>query len=179
MSAAGAHASAHDFSVTLAPAHGGATVPLKDLAGGKVALVVNVASQCGFTPQYKGLEALHQKYKDKGLLVLGFPSNEFGGQEPGTDAEINDFVCSRFKATFPLTTKVHVNGAAAHPLWAFMKKEKKELFVEAVKWSAARACVRAPLRPADARDRAPHLAPPAARADAQTSPSSSSASAAR
>ena len=64
--------------------------------------------------------------------MIGFPSNEFGGQEPGTDAQINDFVCSRFKATFPLTTKVEVNGANAHPLWAYMKKEKKELFMEAI-----------------------------------------------
>jgi glutathione peroxidase len=70
--------------------------------------------------------------------VIGFPSNEFGGQEPGTDAQINDFVCSRFKATFPLTTKVEVNGANAHPLWAFMKKEKKELFMEAIKWNFAK-----------------------------------------
>jgi glutathione peroxidase-family protein len=105
-SAAAAATSAFDFSVTMAPAHGGATVSTKELLGGKVALLVNVASQCGLTPQYKGLEELHQKYKDRGLLVLGFPSNEFGGQEPGSDEQINEFVCSRFKATFPLTTKV-------------------------------------------------------------------------
>ena len=136
--------SALDFSVALAPAHGGKTLPTKELfAGKKAVLCVNVASACGLTPQYKGLEELHQKYKDRGLLVLGFPSNEFGGQEPGTDAEINTFVCSKFNATFPLTTKVHVNGAEAHPLWAFMKSEKKELFVEAVK-----------VRPAFARARA-------------------------
>lgn len=132
--AATAAKSAYDFSVTLAPAHGGATVSTRDVFGGKVALIVNTASKCGLTGQYAGLEMLHKKYKDRGLVVLGMPCNQFGGQEPGTDAEINEFVCSKYEATFPLTTKVDVNGDAAHPLWAWMKSEKKELFVEAVKW---------------------------------------------
>jgi glutathione peroxidase len=123
------------FSVQLAPAHGGKDVPTSELLGGKVSLLVNVASQCGLTPQYKGLEELHQKYKDRGFQVIGFPCNQFGAQEPGTDEEVNDFVCTKFKATFPLTKKVEVNGANAHPLWAFMKSQKKELMMEAVKWN--------------------------------------------
>ena len=175
--AAGAPVTAHSFSVTLAPAHGGATVPTSELLGGKVALLVNVASACGLTPQYKGLEKLHQDFKGRGLVVLGFPSNEFGGQEPGTDAEINDFLCSRFQATFPLTTKVHVNGADAHPLWAWMKKEKKELFVEAVKWCAIASRARA-RGSSSLRLSPPH--PPATLAErAGTLRSSSSAATAR
>lgn len=129
--------SAHDFSIKMssAGASKGEEVTAKELFGGKVALIVNVASQCGLTGQYKGLESLYQKYKDKGFVVVGFPSNEFGAQEPGTDEEIAEFTCSRFKASFPLTAKVEVNGANAHPLWAYMKKEKKELFLEAIKWN--------------------------------------------
>ena len=133
---------AHTFPITLSPSTKfddlKGTIPAKDLIGGKVALLVNVASQCGLTPQYKGLEALYQKYKDKGFVVVGFPSNEFGGQEPGTDAEISEGVCSKFKATFPLTTKIHVNGEKADPLWAYMKSQKKELFMEAIKWNFAK-----------------------------------------
>ncbi len=103
------------------------TIPLRDIDGketslksyaGKALLVVNVASQCGFTPQYEGLEALWRKYKDAGLVVLGFPSNDFGGQEPGTNAEIKAFCTSKFKVTFPMFDKVHVKGAEQHPLYA-------------------------------------------------------------
>ena len=101
-------------------------IPLKDIDGqdtslkpyqGKVMLIVNVASKCGFTPQYTALEALYQKYKDQGLVVLGFPCNQFGGQEPGTDAEIKQFCSSKYDVTFPMFDKIEVNGAQRHPLY--------------------------------------------------------------
>ena len=101
-------------------------IPLKDIDGkdtslkpyqGKVLLIVNVASKCGFTPQYTALEALYQKYKDQGLVVLGFPCNQFGHQEPGTDAEIKQFCTSKYNVTFPMFDKLEVNGANRHPLY--------------------------------------------------------------
>ncbi len=87
--------------------------PLK----GRVLLIVNVASECGYTPQYEGLEALFQKYEAKGLTVLGFPCNQFGGQEPGTNAEIKQFCSSKFHVTFPMFDKIEVNGGHRHPLY--------------------------------------------------------------
>jgi len=101
-------------------------IPLKDINGkdtslaaykGQVLLIVNVASKCGFTPQYKGLEAIYEKYKDKGLVVLGFPCNQFGRQEPGTDADIQQFCTSKYSVTFPMFDKIEVNGANRHPLY--------------------------------------------------------------
>ena len=103
------------------------SIPLKDIDGketslkayaGKVLLIVNVASKCGYTPQYKGLETLHRKYRDQGLLVLGFPSNDFGGQEPGSNSEIKQFCAKEYEVTFPLFDKLHVTGAEQHPLYA-------------------------------------------------------------
>ncbi|WP_208719263.1 glutathione peroxidase [Corallococcus sicarius] len=94
---------------------------------GKVALVVNTASECGYTPQYKGLEALHQGYKDKGVVVLGFPSNDFGGQEPGTSQEIAKFCELRFKVTFPMFEKVKTKkGEGQSPVYAFLAKDHGE-----------------------------------------------------
>jgi len=87
-------------------------------------LIVNVASQCGFTPQYKGLEALHRKYADKGVEVLGFPCNQFGKQEPGDAAEIKNFCSLNYDVTFPLFAKIDVNGPAAHPLYNYLTREK-------------------------------------------------------
>jgi glutathione peroxidase len=87
---------------------------------GKVILVVNVASQCGFTPQYKNLEAVYEKYKDQGFVILGFPCNQFGEQEPGTDAEIKQFCTSKYFITFPLFDKIEVNGANRHPLYELL-----------------------------------------------------------
>jgi glutathione peroxidase len=84
---------------------------------GKVVLIVNVASKCGFTPQYKGLEALYVKYKDKGLVIVGFPANDFGSQEPGTDAEIKQFCSSKYDVTFPMMSKIVVTGADKHPVY--------------------------------------------------------------
>jgi glutathione peroxidase len=103
---------------------------------GDAMLVVNVASECGFTPQYEGLEKVYQKYKDQGFVVLGFPCNQFGGQEPGSDAEIKNFCETRFRTTFPLFSKVDVNGPKASPLFEFLKSEAKGLLgSEAIKWN--------------------------------------------
>src|ERR1022692_3871783 len=97
----------------------GQTAPLAAYQG-KVLLIVNVASKCGFTPQYTALEALYQKYKDQGLVVLGFPCNQFNGQEPGTDAEIKQFCSSKYGVTFPLFDKIEVNGDNRHPLYVLL-----------------------------------------------------------
>jgi len=91
---------------------------------GSVALVVNVASKCGLTPQYEGLEALYEKYHDKGLVVLGFPCNQFRGQEPGSEAEIKEFCTLNYNVKFPLFSKIDVNGADAHPLYQFLKQQQ-------------------------------------------------------
>ena len=104
-------------------------IPLKDIDGtattlkpfqGKVLLIVNVASKCGFTPQYAALEALYKKYKDRGLVVLGFPCNQFLGQEPGTNAGIKQFCTLTYNVTFPMFEKIEVNGANRHPLYVFL-----------------------------------------------------------
>lgn len=123
---------AYDFSAkTLA----GADKPLSDYRG-QVLLVVNVASQCGFTPQYTGLEALERKYAERGFHVLGFPCNQFGAQEPGDAAEIENFCSLTYEVTFPMFAKIEVNGAGAHPLYGFLKKEKKGLLgSEGIKWN--------------------------------------------
>ncbi|HZL79073.1 MAG TPA: glutathione peroxidase [Candidatus Limnocylindrales bacterium] len=101
---------------------------------GKVVLIVNVASKCGFTPQYKNLEAVYQKYKDQGFVVLGFPCNQFGGQEPGTDAEIKQFCTSKYDVTFPLFDKIEVNGANRHPLYVALAGANSP-FPDDIKWN--------------------------------------------
>jgi glutathione peroxidase len=102
----------------------------------KVVLIVNTASKCGFTPQYAGLEALYTRYKDRGLVVLGFPCNQFGAQEPGDAAEIANFCSLTYEVDFPMMRKVDVNGPAAHPLYAYLKKARKGLLgSEGVKWN--------------------------------------------
>lgn len=107
-----------------------------DTYKGKVLLVVNVASKCGFTPQYKGLEALWDKYKDKGLVILGFPCNQFGGQEPGSGEEIKKFCELNYGVSFPLFKKIEVNGKNTHPLYRYLKKAQKgALGTEAIKWN--------------------------------------------
>jgi glutathione peroxidase len=103
---------------------------------GKVVLVVNTASKCGFTPQYKGLEALYQKYKDRGLEVLGFPCNQFGKQEPGNAEEIGGFCERNFGVSFPLFAKVDVNGDNAHPLFTHLKQQAPGILgTESIKWN--------------------------------------------
>ncbi|MBI1390220.1 MAG: redoxin domain-containing protein [bacterium] len=102
---------------------------------GKVLLIVNVASKCGFTPQYKDLEALYEKYKDKGLVVMGFPANNFGGQEPGTNAEILEFCTSTFDVSFPMFSKVSVKGDDIDSLFAYLTKDENPDFTGEIKWN--------------------------------------------
>ncbi len=103
---------------------------------GKALLIVNVASKCGFTPQYTGLEALYRKHKDEGFAVLGFPCDQFGHQEPGNEAEIRSFCSLTYDVSFPLFAKVNVNGADAHPLWKWLKHEKSGLLgFDGIKWN--------------------------------------------
>ena len=110
---------------------------------GKVLLIVNTASNCGFTPQYKGLEQVYEQFKDKGAVVLGFPCNQFGGQEPKAEAEIGAFCEKNFGVTFPLFSKVDVNGDAAHPLFQHLKKEAPGLLgTQAIKWNFTKFLVK-------------------------------------
>ena len=103
---------------------------------GKAMLIVNVASQCGFTPQYQGLEALYRRYRHKGFVVLGFPCDQFGRQEPGDEAEISKFCLQNYEVTFPLFAKAEVNGINAHPLYKALKREAPGLFgTQAIKWN--------------------------------------------
>ena len=102
----------------------------------KVVLIVNTASKCGFTPQYAGLEDLYRKYKDRGLVVLGFPCNQFGAQEPGDAAEIANFCSLTYEVDFPMMRKIDVNGPTTHPLYAYLKAEKKGVLgTRAIKWN--------------------------------------------
>ena len=113
----------------------GGARPLRDYAG-KVLLIVNVASKCGFTPQYKGLQALHDTYAERGLVVLGFPCNQFGAQEPGSESEIAAFCSATYDVSFPLFAKVDVNGEHAHPLFKRLKHDAPGLLgSEAIKWN--------------------------------------------
>ncbi|MCF7220626.1 glutathione peroxidase [Marilutibacter chinensis] len=129
---------AYDFSAT---GIDGQQVALDDYRG-KVLLVVNVASKCGFTPQYEGLEALWRRYAERGLVVLGFPCDQFGHQEPGDEAEIRNFCSLNYDVTFPMFAKVDVNGDAAHPLWKWLKDEKGGfLGIDAIKWNFSKFLV--------------------------------------
>lgn len=101
----------------------------------KVVLVVNTASQCGFTPQYKGLESLYQQYREQGLVVLGFPCDQFGHQEPGSESDIKDFCELNFGVSFPMFSKVEVNGDDAHPLYHWLRGQKSGLLGGAIKWN--------------------------------------------
>lgn len=111
--------STHDFTATTAD---GRQVPLSDYAG-KVLLIVNVASKCGLTPQYEGLESLHRELSGKGLQVLGFPCNQFKGQEPGSNAEIQEFCKTNYDVTFPVFAKIDVNGDGADPLYKYLREQ--------------------------------------------------------
>ena len=122
---------AYDFSAT---AIDGTEQMLADYKG-KVLLVVNTASECGYTGQYKGLEKVYQEYVDRGLVVLGFPCDQFGNQEPGDDAEIGAFCEKNFGVTFPLFSKVDVNGGDAHPLFKWMRSEKKGALGTKIRWN--------------------------------------------
>lgn len=124
--------SVHDFTATAAD---GSDINLGDYAG-KVLLIVNTASKCGFTPQYEGLEQLRDSYAERGFEVLAFPCNQFGAQEPGSEAEIVEFCTTRFNATFPIFAKVDVNGAGTHPLYAHLKDAAPGLMgTKRIKWN--------------------------------------------
>lgn len=123
---------AYDFEAT---SINGQPAPLAAFRG-QVLLVVNTASACGFTPQFAGLEQLWQTYRERGLVVLGFPSNEFGAQDPGTDAQIAGFCQRNYGVSFPMMSKVAVNGEAAHPLWRWLRAEKPGLLgTRRIKWN--------------------------------------------
>jgi glutathione peroxidase len=124
--------SLYDITVS---APDGADHPLAAYRG-KVVLIVNTASQCGFTPQYEGLEALWRQYREAGLVVLGFPCNQFGGQEPGSAEDIAKFCSTKYDVTFPVLAKVEVNGKGASPLFQWLKQEKSGLLgLDAIKWN--------------------------------------------
>ena len=107
-----------------------------DLYRGKVMLIVNVASKCGFTSQYDGLEELYRTYKDRGLVILGFPCNQFGNQEPGSEEQIKEFCRLNYGVTFPMFAKIEVNGGNTHPLYVHLKKEQPGILgSEAIKWN--------------------------------------------
>lgn len=121
-----------DFTM---PLLSGKTQPLSDFAG-KVVLIVNVASKCGLTPQYEGLETLYKQFESRGLVVLGFPCNQFAGQEPGSDAEIAQFCEVNYGVTFPVFTRIEVNGEDAHPLYRWLKEAAPGILgSEAIKWN--------------------------------------------
>ena len=112
----------------------GKTVELSQFRG-KPVLVVNTASKCGLTPHYEGLQAIHQKYAERGLVVLGFPCDQFGHQEPGTDSEIEQFCQLNYGVTFPLSQKIEVNGGGTHPIFKFVRRKSSGFFGSAVKWN--------------------------------------------
>ena len=121
-----------DFSAALA---NGEPKDLSDYQG-KVLLIVNTASKCGFTPQYTGLESLHQTYGERGFSVLAFPCNQFGGQEPGSEEEIQSFCDLNYQTSFPLFSKIEVNGAASHPLYAHLKEQAPGVLgSKRIKWN--------------------------------------------
>ena len=121
----------YDFTAT---ALSGDEVPLRRFEG-RVLLIVNTASACGFTPQYKGLQELHQALSPRGFAVLGFPCNQFGAQEPGDAEEIAEFCSSNYAITFPMFAKIDVNGASAHPLYNYLKSAKSGLLGPSIKWN--------------------------------------------
>lgn len=124
--------SIYNFNVTTID---GQQKPMADYKG-KVLLIVNVASKCGFTPQYEGLEAIYKEYKDQGFEVLGFPCNQFGSQEPGTEQDIKSFCSLTYNVSFPMFSKVDVNGDNTHPLYEYLKNEKSGVLgSKAIKWN--------------------------------------------
>ncbi len=125
------NASIYDFTVETISHE---LVSLKDYSG-KVLLIVNTASECGYTPQYEGLQYLHENYKDQGLVVMGFPANNFGSQEPGNNQQIDNFCRLNFGVQFPMFSKVSVNGSDQHPLFAFLTQEQNGSFTGDINWN--------------------------------------------
>ncbi|WP_430814998.1 glutathione peroxidase [Carboxylicivirga sp. RSCT41] len=124
----------------------GKSIKMSDY-NGKTVLVVNTASKCGLTPQYEGLEALYQKYKDKGLVILGFPCNQFGNQEPGDAKSISEGCLINYGVSFPMFAKVNVNGEQAHPLFKYLKSELGGLFGSKIKWNFTKFLIDAEGKP--------------------------------
>lgn len=112
----------------------GENKPLADYAG-KVMLIVNTASKCGFTKQFEGLQELYEQYKNQGLVILGFPCNQFGSQDPGTNTEIDSFCQENFGVSFPMFSKINVKGENAHPLFTYLTKEAKGILTHTIKWN--------------------------------------------
>jgi glutathione peroxidase len=130
----------YEYDFTLA---NGEQKPMADFEG-KVLLIVNTASKCGFTPQFEGLEQLHKKYSDKGLVILGFPCNQFAHQDPGSNEEIMEFCQLNYGVTFPMAEKIEVNGSKAHPLYKFLKSEASGLLgSKNIKWNFTKFLVNA------------------------------------
>ena len=121
------------YTFTL-PSIDGESIPLSTYKG-KVILVVNVASRCGYTPQYSALESLYEKYKDQGFVILGFPANNFGAQEPGTNAEIKTFCSTKYNVTFPMFSKISVKGADKAPLYQFLTEKANPAVAGEIKWN--------------------------------------------
>jgi glutathione peroxidase len=121
----------YEFSL---PSATGEELPLSDYEG-KVLLIVNTASKCGFTPQYEGLQALYDEYHDRGLEIFALPCNQFGRQEPGTNEEIQEFCQLNYGLTFPVMGKIDVNGRNAHPLYTYLKSQAGGLLTDAIKWN--------------------------------------------
>jgi len=121
----------YDFTV---PTSNGQEQSLADYKG-KVVLIVNTASQCGFTPQYEGLEILHNNYSERGLVVVAMPCNQFGAQEPGNNDSIQEFCQLNYGLSFPVMGKIDVNGAAQHPLYRYLTKQAKGLITDSIKWN--------------------------------------------
>jgi len=131
--AGSAFAASNIYDFTL-PSIDGKPMPLADFKG-KVILLVNVASRCGFTPQYTALESLYEKYKDHGFVIVGFPANNFGGQEPGTNEEIKTFCSRKYNVTFPLYSKVSVKGDDQTPLYLYLTKQTAPSIAGEIKWN--------------------------------------------
>ncbi len=123
--------SIYDFSV---PTSSGDQQSLRDYQG-KVVLIVNTASKCGFTPQYEGLQRLHDKYSERGLAVVAMPCNQFGAQEPGSNAAVQEFCQLNYGLSFPVMGKIEVNGSGQHPLYAHLTKQAKGLITDSIKWN--------------------------------------------
>ena len=123
--------SLHEFT---ASTPSGEERPLSEYAG-QVAVVVNTASRCGLTPQFTGLQELYEQYRDQGLVVLGFPCNQFANQEPGTDTEASQFCQLNYGVDFPMFAKVDVNGSNAHPLWQWLRGQRSGMLGDAIKWN--------------------------------------------
>lgn len=133
---------------------------------GKVLLIVNTASKCGFTPQFEGLEALHKQYESQGLIVIGFPCNQFGSQDPGSNDEIGAFCQKNYGVSFPMMAKVDVNGAEAHPIFKWLKEQKGGLLTDGIKWNFTKFLVDSNGQVVDRY--APTTKPEAIKADIET-----------